>query len=104
MLLAAVNTGHGAGLEVSGGKSIFFDYDSGDIKFFRYRTSHQDSFDHGSNISHRRGKACPILSCGPNRDDRKYASRKTDPPFGFVRPSRHIKHLLFGQNLLDPPQ
>ena len=67
MLLPAVNTGHRAGLEFSGGKNIFFDYDSGDIEFFRYRTSHQDSFDHGANISHRQGKACPILFCGAIR-------------------------------------
>lgn len=52
MLLATMDAGHCSGLHLGGGKDIFFNHHSSHVKFFRYRTSHQDSLDHVANISH----------------------------------------------------
>ena len=61
MLLATVDTGHGPGLHLGPSKGIFFNYHPGNIEFFCYRTSHQDSLDHAANISHQRAKSLPNL-------------------------------------------
>ena len=56
-----MTAGHSSGLELGGGEDIFFNHYPGDIKFFRYRTSHQDSLDHNANISRHQLKARAIL-------------------------------------------
>jgi hypothetical protein len=64
MRFTAMATSHSAGLEISGNKSIFFNYHPGDIEFLCYRTSHQYSLDHSANIAHQRLKARAFLpSC-----------------------------------------
>ena len=61
MRFSAMATGYSAGFELGGGKGIFFDHHPRYIEFFCYRTSHQDSLDHGANISQLRLKARAIL-------------------------------------------
>lgn len=61
MRFSAMATGHSAGFELGGGKGIFFDHHPCHIEFFCYRTSNQDSLDHGANISQLRLKARAIL-------------------------------------------
>ncbi len=47
----AMGAGDGLRLQVRSREAIFVDHHAGDVKFFRYRTSHQDSLYHGANIS-----------------------------------------------------
>ncbi len=68
MLLAAMDAGHFSWLELGRGKDVLLDHHPGYIKFFRYRTSHQDSLDHAANISHQRPKARQILAADGIRD------------------------------------
>jgi hypothetical protein len=64
MRFSAMATGYSPGLELGGGKDIFFDHHPCDIEFFCYRTSHQDSLDHSTNISQPAGESSRNLVPG----------------------------------------
>ena len=77
MRFTAMATGHSAGLEISGNKSIFFNHHPGDIEFLCYRTSHQYSLDHSTNIAHRRLKARTFLPSCRNFSNASFIPRRS---------------------------
>jgi hypothetical protein len=68
MGLSAMAAGYSPGFELSGGEGLFLNHHAGDIKLFRYWTSHKDSLDHSVNISRQRLKSsCYLVVPGPHR-------------------------------------
>lgn len=70
MFFAAVDASYSPGLQLGRGKAVLFDHHAGHIEFFCCRTAHQDSFDHSTNISHRRGIR-PLYLAAPAREPRR---------------------------------
>jgi hypothetical protein len=52
VLLAAMRASYHARFNLRGGEDLFFNHHPGYVEFFRCRASHQNSLDHGVNISH----------------------------------------------------